>query len=75
MAGLNGYALVYSPCLVCKQVIGYNPHLVPSLRVNGVKQPVCRNCLEIANRRREKNGDTPHPIMPGAYEPIREEEL
>jgi len=72
---MSGYAMVYSPCFGCGQMFGYNPHLVPSIRVNGVREPVCRNCLETANKRREANGDKPHPIKPGAYEPIREEEL
>ena len=75
MAKMSGYAMMFAPCLGCKQTFGFNPHLVPSWRVNGVREPVCRNCVEAANSRRVKNGDTPHPIMPGAYEPIREEEL
>ena len=72
---MNGYALVFSACYGCKQTFGYNPHLVPSMRVNGIREPVCERCLTTVNIKREANGDKPHPVAPGAYEPIREEEL
>jgi hypothetical protein len=57
-----------SPCLVCRNAFSYNPELVPSLRVNGVRQPICRDCIELANKMRVERGLNPHPVLPGAYE-------
>jgi len=53
----------------------FNPHRVPSIRVEGERQPVCRECIEMANPIREKNGLPPIAIHPDAYEPLNEEEL
>ena len=50
------YALCYSPCFICKKVFGYNPKKVPSIRVNGIREPLCRNCLNMANQLRVKAG-------------------
>lgn len=70
------YATVFSPCLNCNRVFGYNPHKVPSILVNGVKEPVCLDCIEAENARREANDlellPEPHPE---AYQPIHESEL
>lgn len=71
-----GYAFVISPCVFCKKIFSYNPLKVPSVKVDGVKEPICATCLEWANRERVKNGLEPWgPPLPGAYEPCREEEL
>jgi len=71
-----GYAVMMSPCLICDKVFGYNPHRVPSIRVNGERQPVCLPCIVQENRRRQLVGQEllpdPHP---DAYEPIQESEL
>jgi hypothetical protein len=53
----------------------YNPHKVPSIRHNGFREPVCRECIEHANPIRVKNGLEPFKIDPQAYEPIDEHEL
>ena len=71
-----GYAIALSPCAGCGRVIGYNPHRVPSVFVNGVREPVCRDCIERANPMRIANGLEPFPEpFPDAYEPIGEAEL
>jgi len=75
---MSGYAMVLSACFGCKQIFSYNPHLVPSLRYpqpDGPRQPICRACVERVNPRRIQNGLDPIEILPGAYEPIAEEEL
>ena len=42
-----------------------NLDLVPSIRVHGVKEPLCRACAEEWERIHDKHGT----IKPGAYEP------
>ena len=72
------YALVYSPCIGCGKVFGYNPHRVPSVRIDGERQPVCKECIEAENVKRKRLNDPELPILiyhPDAYEPIPEEEM
>jgi hypothetical protein len=41
---------------------------VPSININGTRQPLCRSCIEVANPIRVENGLEPIEILPGAYE-------
>jgi hypothetical protein len=61
-------------CCSCKKLIAFNPHKVPSTRVNGVLEPVCADCVGRLNEVRAKQGLAPWPILPDAYEPINENE-
>lgn len=70
-----GYALAFSACCSCHRVFGYNPIRVPSVRVNGVREPVCRECIERANPLRKQAGLPELVIHPDAYEPVEESEL
>jgi len=70
-----GYAFVTSRCFGCNQIISYNPVRVPSIRINGVREPVCRSCVERANPLRIKNGLPPIVIAHDAYEAVDEQEL
>ncbi len=70
-----GYALCFGPCIACKKVMGYNPHKVPSVVVKGVREPVCKQCIELANPQRKAKGLKEFTINPDAYEPIDENEL
>lgn len=70
-----GYAMVMSPCINCRKPFSYNPHRVPSIRINGVREPVCQTCIETANRARAAQGIPAIEILPGAYDPIDESEL
>ena len=71
-----GYAIVFSACCSCGEVFGYNPHSVPSARdTQGVRQPICRPCVEKANPIRKAKGLPEITILPDAYEPISEYEL
>ena len=72
---MTGYVMAYGPCIGCRKLFGFNPHKVPSLPVNGVRQPVCRDCVERANPRRIKNGLPPIVPAADAYEAIEEGEL
>ena len=64
-----GFMLVTGACVACRAVFSFNPNHVPSIRVKGERQPVCRPCIESANARREKVGLAAFPILPDAYEP------
>ena len=61
--------IVYGECFACKAPLSFNPTHVPSLPVDGVRQPICAGCIERANPRRIANGLQPVVIHPEAYEP------
>jgi hypothetical protein len=63
-----GYMLCTATCVNCKNLFSFNPDLVPSVRVNGVKEPICKTCVEWANPKRVEKGLEPIKILPGAYE-------
>jgi hypothetical protein len=62
------WMVAISPCWSCGQVFSYNPDLVPSIPIDGVRQPICGKCVERANPRRIENGLEPIEVLPGAYE-------
>jgi len=72
---VSGWVVVLSPCFGCGRTFGYNPHLVPSVVVQGDRQPVCADCVERVNPRRVANGLEPIRPLPSAYEPLQAEEL
>jgi len=69
------YALAYGNCYSCKRLFGFNPVRVPSIRINGVREPICRHCIERANPKRVENGLQPIVPAPDAYEAVDESEL
>ena len=75
MSASGGYVFVVSPCFGCGNPFTYNPHRVPSIRVKGAREPECQNCVNRVNPRREKNGLDPIAVLPGAYEPMPEQDL
>ena len=70
-----GFAAMIAPCISCGQVFMFNPYKVPSIRVKGKREPVCRRCVELANPRRKAAGLAVIVINPDAYEPMDENEL
>ena len=70
-----GYALVTSNCFGCKKLFMYNPIHVPSITVDGQREPVCLTCVERVNPMRKANGLEPIKLHPEAYEPVSEYEL
>jgi len=60
--------VVYGGCLLCRNLFTYNPDLVPSHRVNGVREPICRDCMNMVNSRRVGAGLEPFWVSPDAYE-------
>jgi hypothetical protein len=70
-----GYVSVVGHCVGCGRLFSFHPHKVPSIRVNGIREPVCQACLEAANPERKRRGLQPIIAPPGAYEPAEEYEL
>lgn len=64
-----GYVLCWGHCIGCRRLFSFNPMRVPSLRVDGEREPVCRDCVDRVNPERRKNGLDPIVPLPGAYEP------
>jgi hypothetical protein len=67
-----GYAIMMGFCVACGIPIQFNPHAVPSIMVNGKREPLCRGC---AIRWNELHPENARPIKDDAYEPIDENEL
>jgi hypothetical protein len=57
------------PCYACQRVFSYSPSFVPSVLVDGEREPICRDCVERANPRRAEMGLAPIVPHPNAYEP------
>jgi hypothetical protein len=70
-----GYITAMSACVGCGRLFSYNPMRVPSVVINGSREPVCRTCVERANPNRIRNGLEPIVPFPDAYEPCDESEL
>jgi hypothetical protein len=72
---MTGYLFALSPCYNCGRPFTYNPHRVPSIPIKGLRQPICRRCVDLANPIRLANGVPAIVPLPDAYEPIPEGEL
>lgn len=70
-----GYALCYGACCGCKRIFAFNPVRVPSCIINGSREPICQNCVVVANPRRIANGLEPIVPAPDAYDACEEGEL
>ncbi len=71
-----GYVFMVSNCWVCGKPFSFNPVSVPSVRdQKGVKQPVCRGCVERANEMRKGKGLKPFSIREDAYSVCDENEI
>ena len=69
-----GVVWAMSPCAGCGQLFSYNPLLVPSITIKGSREPICHGCVVRVNPRRAANGLPPIVPLPGAYEPMPEEQ-
>jgi hypothetical protein len=58
----------YGECVGCRRLFAFNPDLVPSIRVNGTREPICQTCVDRVNPQRIANGLQPIVPLPGAYE-------
>jgi len=72
---MSGYVTLHADCILCRRPFTANPLRVPSVRVRGVREPVCRSCVELVNAARAARGLSTWPIYPDSYEPCPEEEL
>lgn len=64
------YMFLIAECVVCGATFTCNPELVPSIRVHGKREPVCRSCHARWNEiHRVSKGLPPEEPHPGAYEP------
>jgi hypothetical protein len=70
-----GYVVCFAPCINCRRPFGFNPNLVPSVRINGEREPICQGCVGLANPIRIAHGLDPIVILPGAYDAADENEL
>ena len=68
-------ALCAGFCIGCKRLFTFNPMRVPSLAIDGAREPICRSCVDSANPRRLANGLEPIVPLPDAYEACLETEL
>jgi hypothetical protein len=59
------YMFAIGDCAACGNRMGFNPDRVPSIRVNGKREPLCRSCAE----RWGEIHHQPVNIHPHAYEP------
>jgi len=64
-----GWMTVVGECFACHRVFSFSAERVPSIVVDGVRQPICRDCVELANPTRVANGLEPIRPLPGAYDP------
>lgn len=63
-------------CISCMKLFLCNHALVPSIRVDnqgypdpqGEREPVCKACIDMANRFRQQQGLPPFRYHPDAYE-------
>jgi hypothetical protein len=66
-----GFYFVMGACYSCQTLISFNPEKVPSIidERTGLREPVCRPCVERANPIRKANGLQEIVVLDGAYEP------
>jgi len=72
---MSGVVFAMGRCFGCQRPFSFNPHKVPSHRVNGVREPVCEACMAFVNAKRKEAGLDPHPIDPEAYSAMPESDL
>lgn len=64
------FMIVHGECVACHRPLVFNPNFVPSIRVNGEREPLCEACFTRWNLiHRVSQGLEPLPLHPNAYEP------
>ena len=72
---MSSFVFITGPCLTCKNIFSYHPNKVPSVRVNGVREAVCKTCIDAANIKRREIGMTDLTYADDAYEGCPEAEV
>jgi hypothetical protein len=63
------FVLVYGYCISCKMEIQFNPVHVPSIPVDGNREPLCAGCFNKWNEIHRTSKDLePVRLHPRAYE-------
>jgi len=70
-----GFVLCTGCCAACGRLFTFNPVRVPSMRINGVREPICEPCIRAANADRVKAGLEPFHVPGDAYQAVDESEL
>ena len=63
------FMFCYGDCVRCHKPFSFNPERVPSVVVNGSREPLCADCVAWANPLRVAKGLPPIQVLSGAYEP------
>jgi hypothetical protein len=64
------FLFVHGFCIGCRAPLSFNAEHVPSIRVNGEREPLCAACFDRWNEiHRTSQGLKPLPLHPDAYEP------
>lgn len=62
------YMMCHGNCVNCGNLFSFNPDTVPSVRVKGLREPICKPCVDWANAIRQERGLPLIPIMRDSYE-------
>jgi hypothetical protein len=65
---MTGYMMVLGPCVGCGRLFTFSAERVPSVVIDGEREPICASCVAAANPTRIANGLPPIVVLPGAYE-------
>ncbi len=69
---MAGFVMMTGFCCNCRRMVSFAPTKVPSLMINGKREPLCRACAERWN---EMHPEKARPIQDGAYEAQPEDEV
>ena len=62
------FMIAYGECIACKRDIHFNPVHVPSIYVEGIREPLCVNCFDLWNEVHRVSKDLePVSLHPRAY--------
>jgi len=68
-----GVIFIFTTCVNCRTPMSCNPEKVPSLVLDGVREPLCEACFHKWNQiHRTSKGLEPVPLHPDAYTPMDE---
>lgn len=68
------YTLTHGECAGCQQFISFNPNHVPSITVDGQREPICKACHNEWNQiHRIAHDLEPIALHPDAYAPVKED--
>ena len=64
---MSGYSIIVGGCINCGRTFTFNAHHVPSVTIEGKREPLCRDCFE---RWQALHPDVSYVLHPDAYEPM-----